>query len=418
VPPAADIGWQLECQACRARFSVSAMLRGCPDCAARGQISLLELQRRLPLSPAPLSARTGRGLTRWLDLLPVADPDAWFSLGEGGTALVRSRIIGRRLGLPNLYFKLEQQNPTFSFKDRFVAITVNAARAFGYRRVVVSSTGNLALSVAAYAAAAGMACVVIVPHGVPPGIAAEAALYGARVAVIAPELRFQALEAAAGCAGWFPVGLFLRRRVQNAFGVEGYRSFAYEIVEELGEAPGAVLFPCARGNGLYGAWKGFLDCRALGWTTRMPRMIAAQPEGANSLEMSLVRNTGEALELPPVRSVAKSTSESVAGDDALRAIRQSGGTALSADDDAIRQAVAALGEEGLNAESGAALPVACLPKLLDGEKIDRDAVLVCVLTAAGLRWPEQADWIRPQALAVQDIAAFTDFLNADGANAR
>ena len=408
VPPGLDLGWSLHCQTCRARFPFGPMVRGCPDCAARGEVGLLELQRASLAPPAP---RTGRGLSRWLDMLPLPNRSDFLSLGEGGTALVPSRVIGKRLGVPELYFKLEQQNPTHSFKDRFVAVSMNAARAFGFRRVVVSSTGNLALSVAAYAAAAEMGCTIIVPRGLPANILAEANLYGARVAVIDRDLRFAALEAVSRQPDWFPLGLFLPRRVQNPFGVEGYRTFAYEVVEELEIAPAAMLFPCARGNGLYGAYKGFLDCRDAGWTTSLPRLVAAQPQGANSLEVSLCRDASEAIELPPFDSVAKSTSETVGSDDALRGIRHTGGTAVSAGEDAIRAAVVALGEEGLNVEAGSALPIACLPQLRDRGLLAGGPV-VCVLTATGLRWPEQAAWVHPRVTEVASVDAFTSLLDA------
>lgn len=405
-------GWRLECQTCRTTFPFQPLVRGCPACAGRGEVGLLELHRTQGLPPQPAGSRTGRGLPRWRDLLPLPNGGDCVSLGEGGTGLVRSRVIAKRLGIRDLYFKLEQQNPTASFKDRFVAVTVNAARAFGFRRIVVSSTGNLALSAAAYAAAAEMECMIIVPRGLPANIVAEANLYGARVAVIDRALRFAALEEAAHNPGWFPLGLFLPRRIQNPFGVEGYRTFAYEVVEELGDAPAAMLFPCARGNGLYGAYKGFLDCREAGWATRMPRLIATQPTGANSLEVSLVRNTDGVVELPPFDSIAKSTSETVGSDDALRAIRATMGTAVSADEDAIRRAVLALGEEGLNVEAGSALPVACLQRLRDTGELEGEGAAVCVLTATGLRWPEQASWVVPRVTDVESVDAFARLLDA------
>ncbi|WP_054313330.1 pyridoxal-phosphate dependent enzyme [Mesorhizobium sp. 1M-11] len=366
------------------------MVHGCPECATRGKIGLLELTRSSALNPEDFSARSGRGLDRWLDVLPVQDKDAFLSLGAGGTALIPSRIIGKRLGIPHLYFKLEQQNPTASFKDRFVAMSANAARSFGFRKIVVSSTGNLAVAVAAYAAALEMESMVIVPHGTPAGILAEASFYNARIAVTDRELRFSALETAARRPDWFPIGLFLAKPVQNAFGVEGYRTFAYEVVEELGEAPGAMLFPCARGNGLYGGFKGFLDCRDAGLIKTLPRLVAAQPDKANSIEVSLQRGSDIAVELPPFQSVAKSTSEAVSSDDALDAIRKSGGYGLSASEEEIQDAVASLAEEGLNVETSSALTVACLPKLMKVEGFDRERPVVCVLTAGGQRWMDPA----------------------------
>jgi threonine synthase len=409
---APEIDWRLRCQSCRAEFSFAAMVRGCPDCASHGMVGLLELERTRPLQLDLFAARAGHGLERWLDLLPVAHKSTFLSLGAGGTAMIRSRVIGKRLGIPHLYFKLEQQNPTLSFKDRFVAVAANAARSFGFGRILVSSTGNLGVSVAAYAAALGMSSAIIVPRGTPPKIIAEANFYGARVVVVDRELRFAALEAAARRKEWFPLGLFLPKRVQNAFGVEGYRSFAYEVVEELGDAPGAMMFPCARGNGLYGAYKGFVDCLNTGSIARLPHLVATQPVRANSIELSLARGALKAVELPPFESVAKSTSETTASDDALRAIRSSGGAGLSADEEEITRAVSALGEEGLNVEASAALPVACLPRLCQSDGFDRDRAVVCVLTSGGPRWSEPAERISRQVFEVGTITEFERVLDS------
>ncbi|MGE3918569.1 MAG: pyridoxal-phosphate dependent enzyme [Hyphomicrobiaceae bacterium] len=332
--------------------------------------------------------RRERGLERYLSLLPVPPDVDWISLGEGETALVRSRHIGPSLGLSNLFFKLEQQNPTLSFKDRYVALTVNLARHFGFRRVVVSSTGNLGISVAAYAAMCGLACRFVAPGDMPENVRSEAILHGAEVEVIDKERRFARFEEIANDPAWFPVGLFMNRRIQNPFGIEAYRTFAYELIEQLGGPPDAVLLPCARGNGLYGAWKGFKDAVDWHWIDRLPRMIGCQPSVANSLEVSLLAGSPTALELPPAHSIAKSICETVAGDKALAAIRKSGGTAVSASEDEILMGVRALGREGINAETGAAATVASLAKLVaDGHLAPGDRI-VCVLTGAGIRWPE------------------------------
>lgn len=333
-----------------------------------------------------------RGLTRYRHLLPVADDVPWMSLGEGGTALVRSTSVGPRLGLRNLYFKLEQQNPTLSFKDRYVALTINLASYFGFRGTVVSSTGNLGVSVAAYSARYGMRCRFVAPDDVPRTVLGEAALMGAEVDCVKKEQRFARFEELAGERDWFPVGLFLPRKIQNPFGVEAYRTFAYELVEDLGTAPDAVLFPCARGNGLYGAWKGFEDAHTWGWIAKQPRMIACQPIGSNSLEVSLRTGSLTAVELPAADSVARSICETTASDQALSAIRSSHGAAASAPDDQIVAAVKELGREGINAEASAATTIACLPTLLAAGSIAPEMSVVCILTGSGHRWPEQIDW--------------------------
>jgi threonine synthase len=404
--------WIFVCQSCATTLAFGPEVYGCPACRTRGAQGLLELHRQSGTSSQPEKDRVGRGLSRYLDLLPVADPHRWISLGEGGTALVRSTAIGPRLGFQNLYFKLEQQNPTLSFKDRFVAVTVNAARSFGYRRVAVSSTGNLGLSVAAYGAALGMDCVFIAPRGTPAGIIDEANLYGARVAVMDKSIRFQALERLIEYRDWFPVGLFMNRPIQNPFGIEGYKTFAYETISELGEAPAAMLFPSARGNGLYGAWKGFEESMQLGWSASLPRMIACQPEGSNSLQVSLERHSPIALEVPPVESIAKSTAETLSSDSALRSIRLSNGTALTATEAEIKDAVVQLGREGISVEAGAALTVACLPRLRAALDLDPQAAVVCVLTATGLRWPEQLRWGGRHAVEINTLNEFAKLLES------
>ena len=293
------------------------------------------------------------------------------------------------MGLKNLYFKNETTNPTWSFKDRYVSVTVNAARSFGNKKIVVSSTGNLGVSAAAYSAAAGMQCLCIVPHKISRLMIAQARLYGANVVFTQWEGRHLFVEQTVKKHDWFPVGLFMPNPIHNPFGVEGYKTIGYEIIEDLGESPGAVLFPCARGNGLYGMWKGFQEAYEWGWTDGLPAMISCQPIGANSLEESIRLGVDEAVTLPPIKSVALSTAETVADSHTLVAIRKSSGMALSASDDETLAAVISLGQEGLCVEPSAALSVACLPKMLEEHRISSDSPIVCVLTGAGIKWPDQ-----------------------------
>jgi threonine synthase len=297
--------------------------------------------------------------------------------------------------LENLFFKVEGGNPTGSFKDRYVAVSVNVARMFGFRRIVVSSTGNLGVATAAYGAAAGLRTLVIVHARTPPAVLAQASVHGAIVVKAEAPDRQRLFELFAACEGWFPIGLFLRRPVQNPFGIEGYRTIAYELIEQLGSAPDAVLFPCARGNGLYGTWKGFADASAWGWIRRTPRMIACQPVGADSLRVSIQRGTSVAVELPRIESLAFSAAETVASDQALAAIHESGGTAVAADEAALCRAVLELGREGLCVEPSSGLPVACLRGLLATGQLDPKATVVCVLTAHGAGWTEILPIERP-----------------------
>jgi threonine synthase len=404
-------GWALACERCDARFAFAAMYRGCPHCAARGEVGVLDIVAPAGEATA-LSRRRGAGLERYRDLLPGGDASDWVTLGAGGTPLLRARRIGRALGLDNLHFKLEGANPTGSFKDRYVAVATGLARNFGFTRVVTSSTGNLGVSVAAFAAAAGLRCAVVVPHGAPVGIIDEMRALDAHVFATAAAQRAEIFEAIAARDGWFPIAATYRRPIQTPFGIEGYKSYAYELIEQLGEAPAAMLFPCARGNGLHGAWKGFVESRARGWCSGLPAMHACQPIGADSLAASLARGVDEPVELPRIASLAFSAAEPVASRLALRAIRDSGGGAFAASEDEIAAAHRALLAEGINVEPSSALPVACLGRLVAAGRVDPRSPIVCVLTAAGQRWPSPPRNDLAPIRAIDDAAAIATTLRA------
>ena len=356
-----EAGWSLVCEGCGSRRAAFAATTGCLECSARGRLSVLEVEGRLPRAGAP----------------------GTLSLGEGGTPLIEAPRIAARLGMARLLFKLEGANPTGSYKDRYVAATLNAVLPFGVDRLVVSSTGNLGVSVAAYAAAAGLPCLFLAAAGLPQAALLQAQAHGAQVVMTDPERRQTLFEHAALARGWFPVGLRMPRRISNPFGVEGYRAIGEEVVDALGAPPAAMLFPCARGNGLYGAWRALREM-----PSPRPRMIACQPDTANSLEVSLREGRDMPVELPPSDSVAFSTRERVADPMALVAIQQSAGTAVSASDAEILAAQAELARSGIFVEHSCALPLACLPRLLAAGRIDREETIVCVLTANGIRWAE------------------------------
>ncbi|MBI1774570.1 MAG: pyridoxal-phosphate dependent enzyme [Proteobacteria bacterium] len=379
-------GWQLVCDLCEASYPLGPMSMGCPRCAERGAIGVLNSVFRPRTAPPPLGIRHGTGLGRYRDLLPCGAMDGWLSRGEGGTPLIESRHIGPRLGLSRLLFKYEGSNPTGSFKDRYVCVAINLARAAGYHRIVSSSTGNLGVSVAAYAAAAGMECVIVVPRGAPPRVLDELRGFDAKVVVTSAEQRQWVFEAIAGRKDWFPIAATFRRSVQTPVGIDGYKTYAYELAEQLGAAPAAMVFPCARGNGLHGAWKGFCEAMSFGWIDRLPVMVSCQPSGSNSLEVSLQGGANEPVEVPRRPSIASSAAEIVSSKFALSALRESKGAALSADDVEIVAAQKLLCAEGLLVDPASALPVACLPRLLQRIKVEPDAPIVCLLTAAGHRW--------------------------------
>ena len=373
--------WHLSCNTCQAVFNWTITQSSCPECRAVGRIGLLECHFSPERKPSKDLIRQPSVIESYHSLLPPTKNSrtAWDLTGN--TPLKRSKHIASNHGLENLFFKIEAANPTGSFKDRYAAVTVSLAKGAGYRCVAVSSTGNLGISVAYYASLSKMPCVVIVPSGTPTPFIDQLEHYGAYVAETTPEGRHLFLEYLGSLPFWFAAGLFLKRKVQNPYGIEGYKTFAYEVLSQLNTSPDFMMFPCARGNNLYGSWKGFQEAHAWGWSDSLPKMIACQPDGADSLRVSLHRGTSQAIELPAVSSVAFSTSETVAGDESLSAIRDSKGSAYGASDTRILEAVNELKAEGINVEPSSALPIACLPTFLEECHPSPAAIIVCVLTA-------------------------------------
>jgi threonine synthase len=321
-------------------------------------------------------------LAAW-PLLPLPGPDGAVSLHEGRTPLLKSR---RNAGgaAPRVFLKNESLNPTGSFKDRYACVSVNVARTMGYRGVACASTGNHALAVAAYAAAAGMTCVAIVSDRASRHVLAALQVYGAETRVVPPARRFEDLAAMVG-ERLFPVGLFMPGPTCNPFGIEGYKSIAFELFDQLGAVPDAMVFPCARGNGLYGTWKGFRELNELGFTEGRPRMYACQPEAAPSLARAFERGKRDPVEVVPGESMADATCESVSSRSALDAIHASGGGAAALGEPAIHEALLTLGKEGLFVEPSSALAWAGMEELVARGSIQPDETAIVVLTSTGFK---------------------------------
>jgi len=402
----------LVCTACTAQHDFGALVYGCPACAAAGKRGQLEVTYRDLPERVARDQRASSGLWGYHAFLPVDTPTDRLALGEGDTPLPRGGpATAGWLELPELYFKNESANPTWSFKDRYDAVSVSVALSLGFRRVVVSSTGNHGAAVAAYAARGGMHCLVLSPPEVSEALVHQIGVYGAQVAITDWEGRAGLIEHLSKARGWFPVGLFMPFAVSNPFGIEGYKTIAFEIVAQLGRAPDAVLFPCARGNGLYGAWKGFEILRRTGQIERSPRLYACQPAGANPLERAFVGGLDYVGEVERPYSVATSVRESTADVHALRAVRASGGEGMSAGDDAILSALGRMGADGLCVEPASALPLACLAELRARGQIRPQETVVCVVTGAGVKWPAPlAQFSNRRARRIAPTAAAVDAL--------
>ncbi len=372
----------LKCTGCGAKFPSGIYEAGCPNCGEPLDVSYDELRWS--------EDRGAAGIWRFKSLLPVEDPRFHVSLGEGSTPLVRLPGVCEAAGLANLYFKNETANPTWSFKDRFHAAGLSAARMLGYEKVATSTTGNHGVSAAAYAAAAGMKCVVFC-HAESSALQRRMiALYGALPVVM--ENRKAMLETLVRDYRYFPATSMAPLPMANAYGVEGYKTIAYEIWQQLGRAPDHMVCPIAAGDALYGPWKGFRELREMGLIDRLPKMHGAQAEGCNPyVESFRARAERVAVEAHP-QSVALSIRDETGGRPALQAIYDSGGSAIDATEEEILAALRLLASSGILVEPASATSLACARKA----GFRPQETVVCLLTGAGAKWPEAMEKICDQ----------------------
>jgi threonine synthase len=327
---------------------------------------------RLPAGLLPDGVVRATGHERWAPLLP---PLAAPGLGEGGTPLVELT--------PGLWVKDESRNPTWSHKDRLNRCTVSAAVGAGATGIVVASSGNHGASAAAYAARAGLRCVIIGSPELPPAVDAFLHAYGAVVLPVPWDQRWPLMRQIVDRLGLHPVSNLTVTHTGHPFGPEGYKILAYEIHAALG-VPAAVFVPTGYGELLFGVWKGFAELRRLGVTARIPRLYACQTAAAAPLATAL-REGRPAAHAEVGETDAYSIVAPVSGYRGVVAIRDSGGRALVLDDEQLRAAQRELAGAGLWAELSSAAGLAGLRSLPPSEREALDGPLVCVSTSSGFK---------------------------------
>ncbi|HUI41101.1 MAG TPA: threonine synthase [Terriglobia bacterium] len=376
----------LECSRCGKQLEPGRVYNLC-ECGAA-----LLVRYRLDAGAMPRSAVAARApnLWRYREVLPVRDEASIVCLGEGFTPLLHARRLGEKLGMPNLYLKDEGVNPTGSFKARGQALAISMARELGLRKVAVPSAGNAGGAMAAYAARAGLAALVYMPEGTPIVNRLECNILGAEVSLVPGSIKdcARALGARIRSEGWFDVST-----LKEPYRVEGKKTMAYEVVEQLdGRVPDAMIYPTGGGTGLVGMWKAFAEMEDLGWTSgRRPRMFAVQAAGCAPMVRAFAPGAERAEEWADPATIASGLRvPSAVGDFLiLRALRESRGTAVAVEDQAMLDGVREIAEaEGLvtSPEGGATL--AALKRLLaDGFLAGYESV-VLFLTGSGYKYLE------------------------------
>ena len=377
----------LRCAKCGWESSSWTIFR-CASCGAVLEV-LLDLGNLTDSDLSEIRQRKERTIWRWFEFFPVESRSSIVSLGEGYTPLIQSFRLSEKLGLSHLYLKNDTLLPTGSLKDRSNSVGLSRAKELSFSTAAVISTGNAAASVAAYAAAAGLKSVVMVPEGTSSAKVLQAVAYGATVVVVqgsfdedVARLYKDALKE----FGWYDC------LSSNPYRDEGKKSYAYEMLDQLdGEVPDWVIHPTAGGTGLYAMWKGYNELLKLGWIKKLPRLVAAQSDAAAPLVRSFEKGLAE---VEPVRA-RDTIAESIqvgnpisGGWRALEALRASRGTAVALSDGEIIEAQSVLARfAGIFAEPAGSISVAAAWKLLKQGVIRKDDHVVCNITGHGLKQP-------------------------------
>jgi len=334
---------------------------------------------------------------RYRDYLPVADTTPVITLLEGDTPLIRAENIPRVLGLnADIYFKHEGLNPTGSFKDRGMCLAVSKAAEEGSKVIMCASTGNTSASAAAYAARAGMHCVVLVEGGgIALGKLAQAMIQGATVIEIEGNFD-KALNLVKTITDNHPITLV---NSLNPFRIEGQKTASFEIVDWLGTAPDYHFLPVGNAGNITAYWKGYKEYRDLGKIDRLPKMMGWQAEGA----APIVRGT--VIETPQTIATAIKIGNPASWKYAEAARDESGGLIDMVSDDEILRAYSMLAsKEGLFAEPASAASLAGVIKQHERHFFRGGETIVCTLTGNGLKDPDRAvKYARPPIKVRADI---------------
>lgn len=379
----------LECRECKKRYGTEFRYV-CDECFGPLDVRYEGLPR---LEPGMFEGRE-QTYWRYRELLPVEDASNIISIGAGMTPLIRADALAERLGLRNVYIKNDSVNPTFSFKDRPAGVAVSKAKEFGMSRVGCASTGNLASATAAHAARGGMPCHIFAPSNIEMAKIAQALSYGADY--ISVDGTYDDANRIAAQAG-DRLGIGVVNINMRSYYVEGSKTLAYEVAEQLGwRVPDNLVVPVGSGAMLNAICKGFeeLESASLvsgGGGVQDMRVHAAQPTGCAPVVDAFANNQDTVAPVESPDTIAKSLAIGDPGDGryVLRRLRQYDGMAVETSDDEIIDAILLLAKtEGIFTEPAGGVAVATLQKMAEQKMIDPGDSVVCYVTGNGLKATE------------------------------
>ena len=376
----------LECTYCQATFSADEPHRTCSECgkvlyarydlaAARSRLSREALKGRPP------------NMWRYFELMPVRDEANVVSLGEGFTPIFKAERLGREMGCRALYIKEEGLNPTASFKARGLSAAVSKAKELGLTRLTMPSAGNAAGAMTAYAARGGMEAHIFMPRDAPMANQKEVVVTGGRLTLVdglisdAGRLSRQRAQ---------EEDLFDISTLQEPYRAEGKKTMGYEIAEQMDwTLPDAIIYPTGGGTGIVGMWKAFQEMEELGWIdAKRPRMFAVQSEGCAPIVRAFREGDDFAEPWQQAHTIAAGIRvPSAIGDYLiLRALRESGGGAMTVTDDEILSYMRRVSSlEGIFVCPEGAATAAALEHLLSDGTLSPDDAILLLNTGSGLK---------------------------------
>jgi len=375
----------LTCFVCGEEYSVTDTLVVCKKCGGILDVKydLAEIQRTA--NRESLRSR-GRSLWRYREFLPIKDDGSIVSLGEGLTPLRHVRQYAALLQLPHLSLKLDYLNPTGAFKDRGSTVSVSKLKELNMTSVLEDSSGNAGASLAAYCAAARIECTIYAPATTPREKLIQARMYGAKVKTVDGS-RTDVATAAENA--WKTTGLHYASHNTNPFFVEGMKTVAYEIAEDMHwRVPDHVVFPVGGGTLLAGAYRGFEELVKLGWIERSPRLHCVQSEACMPIVKAFRARAQKVTACAEGNTVAGGIriTNPARGSQVLDSLNKTGGCAVEVSDAAILRHQSLLARlDGIFAEPTSCAALAGLERLRQMSIIEKDEQVVVELTGFGLK---------------------------------
>jgi len=379
----------LECSKCGERHEADQIQTVCRKCG-KPLFVRYDLERvREAVTKRELVGRVS-SMWRYFELMPVRERSNIVSLGEGWTPLTEASKLGGVVGVEDLWIKDEGIIPTGSFKARGLSAAISKAKELGIRRVAMPSAGNAAGAMAAYGVRAGMEVYVFMPEDAPKVNAVESEIVGAKVVLVKGLISDAGKLVREGDKemGWFNVAT-----LGEPYRVEGKKTMGLEVAEQLDwDLPDVIIYPTGGGTGIIGMWKVFDELEEMGWIgSERPRMVSVQAEGCSPITKAYEEGKEESEFFENASTLAAGLRVPKALGDflVLRAVRESGGTALAVTDEEIMADVGLMARnEGLfPCPEGAATLSALRHMIAEGE-VDRDERVVLFNTGSGLKYTD------------------------------